>query len=89
MAVKMEATEVRKNFAEVTHRVAYGDERVIIEKHGKPMVAMIPIADLDEFERLEDELDEQIARERVADIKAGRAKTVTFEEALAELGLTK
>lgn len=85
----MEATEVRKHFAEVYHRVAYGDERVVILKHGKPMAALIPVNDLDALERLEDEADVRIARERIAEIDAGRAETVSFEEVVAELGLNE
>jgi prevent-host-death family protein len=83
----MEASEVRKNFAEVTHRIAYGNERVIIAKHGKPVVAMVSVPDLELLERLEEEAEARIARDRIADLDAGRAETVTFEEALAELNL--
>jgi prevent-host-death family protein len=87
MLTMMEASEVRKNFAEVTHRIEYGNERVIIAKRGKPAAAMISVEDLQKLERIEDEIDARIARERIAELDAGTAETVTFEEALAELGL--
>ncbi len=35
--------EARKNLAEIINRVAYSDEEVIIEKHGKPVVKIISL----------------------------------------------
>lgn len=44
--------------AEIAHYVAlasFGGERVKVNYHGKPKVALIPIADLEYFEQLERE----------------------------------
>ena len=40
------ASEARQNFAEVLGRVAYGKERVTIERRGKPLAVLVPIEDL-------------------------------------------
>ncbi len=81
----MEASEVRKKFAEVTHRIEYGNERVVVERHGKPVVAMVSVEDLAALERMEDELDAKIARERLAEIKDLRADTVSLDDVIAGL----
>ena len=37
-------TEARAEFSELINRVAYGGEPVIITRHGKPLVALVPAA---------------------------------------------
>lgn len=49
MIRKMSAKEARDRFAEVLGQVHYGKDTVIVEKQGKPMVAVI---DMDRYERL-------------------------------------
>jgi prevent-host-death family protein len=41
-------TEARAEFSELINRVAYGGEPVVITRHGKPLVAVVPAAYLDE-----------------------------------------
>lgn len=54
---------VRAGFADAVNRVTYGGERIIIEKRGKAVAALVHIQDL---QRLE-------ARETAADIRDARA----------------
>jgi prevent-host-death family protein len=42
MVVRVGAREARNSFAELLGRVRYGGEAVIVERSGKPMVAIIP-----------------------------------------------
>jgi len=41
--ITISATELKNNTASVLNNVYYGDDPVIIERHGKPLVKMIPI----------------------------------------------
>ena len=43
MTIHMGAREARSNFAELLRRVYYKGESIIVERSGKPMVAVIPI----------------------------------------------
>ncbi len=61
MVVRMGAREARNNFAHLIGRVHYGGQVVIIERSGKPMVAVIP---LEMYERL---IAEREARFQVLD----------------------
>jgi len=48
MIKRMSAKEARDRFAELLGQVQYGKDTVIVEKQGKPVVAVI---DMDEYER--------------------------------------
>lgn len=45
--------EARKRFSELTSKVAYAGERVVVERRGKPMMAWISLEDLQRLEELE------------------------------------
>ena len=79
------ASAVRANLAEHLNRVAYRGERVVLERRGKAVAALVSIEDLELLERLEDELDVALARERIADAK--KRGTVPWEKVKAKLEL--
>lgn len=55
MTIVIGAREARRRFADLLGRVGYGGEVVIVERSGKPMVALIPV-----------EVYEQLVAEREA-----------------------
>jgi prevent-host-death family protein len=59
----LNAARVREQFAEALNRVGYGKERVVIERHGKPVAALVPIEDLETLRALEDRIDLEAARD--------------------------
>ena len=59
----LNAARARERFAEALNRVGYGKERVVIERHGKPVAALVPIEDLETLRALEDRIDLEAARE--------------------------
>ncbi len=80
--VAVNVVEARKNFSELVARVAFGGARVIVERRGKPMAALISIADL---QRLE-EYERQAQTRRQRGLEAlGRASALR-EAILAERG---
>ena len=52
MSERISAREARTRFAELTNRVKYTGEPVIVEKQGHPFVAVIRAEDLELVERL-------------------------------------
>ncbi|QNE78626.1 type II toxin-antitoxin system prevent-host-death family antitoxin [Streptomyces finlayi] len=60
MAYEIPVTQARAELAELINRVVYGGERVVVTRHGKPLIALVSAADL---RRLEDE--EAVAEEQV------------------------
>ena len=51
MTKRISAREARTRFAEVTDRVRYTGEPVIVEKQGQPFVALVSLEDLDVLEQ--------------------------------------
>ena len=67
----------RQNLADLGNRVALRGERLIIERRGRNLFALVPVEDLELLERLEDEADLDAIRQRLnepsrplADLKA-------------------
>lgn len=65
------ASKARDEFGDLLNRVAYARERVVIERSRKPLAAIIPLEDLELFERLlaehEDRMDAETADLVMAD----------------------
>ncbi|MBW4631283.1 MAG: type II toxin-antitoxin system Phd/YefM family antitoxin [Iphinoe sp. HA4291-MV1] len=51
------ATEARANFQELINRAEYKGERILIQRHGKAVVAIIGLEDLRLLEAIEDAID--------------------------------
>jgi prevent-host-death family protein len=59
--------QARKDLADLVSRAFYGKERIVIQRHGKPACAIIPIEALkamEEWERMEDKSDLKAIEER-------------------------
>jgi len=77
-------SQAREELAELVNRVAYGGERVVLGRHGKKLVAIIPARDLELFERLEDEVDLLAAREALADPE-NQGPPIPWEQVKADM----
>jgi prevent-host-death family protein len=74
--------QLRLNIAETINRAAFGKERVVLSRHGKPVAVLMPMADLELLEALEDRDDLRAAK------KARKEKGgVSLEALKRDLGL--
>lgn len=48
MNEKIPVTEARSQFSELINRVGFGKERIVLTRHGKPLVALVPAEMLDQ-----------------------------------------
>lgn len=80
-------SEARDQFAELVNRAAYGHERVLVARRGRPIAAIVPIEDVKLLERIEDETDLTLALEALADPE--NAVPIPWEQVEAELGLQR
>jgi prevent-host-death family protein len=70
MVKRMSAKEARDRFAELLGQVHYGKDTVIVEKQGKPVVAVI---DMERYERLMKAWDEPFrVIDRIRDKNRGK-----------------
>jgi prevent-host-death family protein len=83
MAV-VNVAEARRRLADLLTRVAHGGERVIVERHGKPLAAWISLADFQRLEALErDESGSQERwREALDRARASRARILGARQGL-------
>jgi len=71
----MSATETRVRFGEVLRAVDSGGDYVIVERDGRPIVAIVPIREFDEFwsAKAKDWLEgARRSREMIAKLYAGK-----------------
>lgn len=60
MAYEIPVTQARAELAELINRVVYGRERVVVTRHGKPLVALVSAADLERLEAAEQAAEESV-----------------------------
>lgn len=57
------SSEVREEFADTLNRVAYTDEAVLIERHGRPIAALVSYRAFKLFQDLMDRLEDRLDSE--------------------------
>lgn len=85
--VRLTVTKAREDLAEMVNRVAYGHERIVLERRGKNLAALVPIEDLDLLEMFEDKIDLEAAKRAIAQAKAKGEKPVPWKTVKKNLGL--
>jgi prevent-host-death family protein len=81
MPRKITTSTARTEFADILNRAAYSGERVILHRHKKPVAAVVPIADLEILEQIEDRADLDEVRKRL------KEPTIPWSKIKKELGL--
>ena len=71
MAYEIPVTQARAELADLINRVVYGGERVVVTRHGKPLVALVSAADLERLDGL-DELAEAAEEQVISSVSAVR-----------------
>ncbi|MBC7273332.1 MAG: type II toxin-antitoxin system Phd/YefM family antitoxin [Streptomyces sp.] len=61
MAYEIPVTQARAELADLINRVVYGGERVVVTRHGKPLVALVSAADLERLEDQPESAPDQVA----------------------------
>ena len=75
---RMSTSDVRDTFGDTVNRVVYTEEPVVIERRGRPVVALISYRAFEAFERFLDSLEDHMDAQEI--MKAGEESTVDWEE---------
>ena len=76
---------MQRELSEIVGRCAYGGDRFVVKRHGKPLAAIVPIEDMYVAQYVEDQLD---SAEYERALAAGELeKTRPWSEIKAQLGL--
>jgi prevent-host-death family protein len=81
----MTVAEAKNRFSDVLRRAEYGGERVIVERHGKPVAAIVSTDDLRRLEATEDAADLRDSRAALAEAK--ERGTIPLDAVLRQYGL--
>jgi prevent-host-death family protein len=79
---KCSVNDVRNDFAETLNRVHYQGERVVVERRGKGVAALVPMEDLELLQALEDRIDLAAARKALKE-----PERIPWEKVKKDLGL--
>ena len=81
-AHKLTASDAREHFSDVMNQVGIKGERLVLQRNGKDLVAVVPIEDLELLEALEDRMDVAAAKKALK--KPG---SQSWDQIKAKLGL--
>ena len=87
--IELSVSQARDHFSDAVNRAAFGGEITYVTRgRGQQRAAAIVPAELVErYEAMIDSEDGRVAMERLADLDAGRTKTVPADEVARALGL--
>ena len=80
---RLAASKARQKFADIVNAVGYKGRRVLLQRHGKAIAAVIPAEDLELLEALEDRMDLEAVR---AALREG-GRPIPLDDLRTELGL--
>jgi prevent-host-death family protein len=75
--------DARKNMAELLNRAAYGKERFVVTRHGKELVAIVPLEEVTLLDRLRTLLSRKDFEAALEEVQ--RAETRSWSDVRREL----
>jgi prevent-host-death family protein len=81
----LDTTKAKDTFGDTVNRAAYGKERIILTRRGKPVAAIVPLEDLELLDELENAADAAEVAEARAE--AAQGEIVAWEAVKGEFGL--
>jgi prevent-host-death family protein len=81
--------EARNRLADLINRAAFGQERIVLTRHGKPVAALVPIEDMEWLEDMENQADLAAVREAKEELARDGGKTIPLDEVLKEFGVER
>ena len=79
--------EAKESFDDLLARATKHKERVVLTRRGRPVAALVPIADLEFLEAIEDRLDAEEFRRAKAEFEASGEPAIPLEEVVRRLGI--
>ncbi len=76
-------SKAREHLSDLGNRVSLRGERLVVERRGKNLFALVPMEDVELLERLEDETDIRLARKAMKE----KGPNIPWEKVRKDLGL--
>jgi antitoxin Phd len=81
--IRLSTSELRKDTAEALNKVAYGGDRIALQRRGKDVAVIVSVEDYELLRALEDKAD----LETIKKIKAEQGEDILWDDLKKELGL--
>jgi PHD/YefM family antitoxin component YafN of YafNO toxin-antitoxin module len=75
--------EARSNLSEIVNRIAFGGERIVLQRYEKDVVALVTLDDLALLQKIEDMTDIEASHEAMEE----PGESISHEEVGRDLGL--
>jgi prevent-host-death family protein len=79
--------QIRNNMADMLNRVAYRGERIILERRGKGIAALVSMDDLALLEAIENREDAKAARKALTEMQRKGLKPIPLSEIKKRVGI--
>ena len=83
----LSSANARDQLSDILNRAAFGKERVVVSRRGKPLAAVVPLEDIATLEALEDALDAAEIQKRLLEWEAAGKPGIPLEEVAIRLGV--
>ena len=77
--VRIATSKMRKDLSEVVNRVAYRGERILLNRNGKDVAAIVSVDDLAKLRKLEDALDYDAGEKALKKMRDKKQKSIPWE----------
>ena len=82
---RLSVTDARDKLSETVNQVMYRGDRILLDRHGKAVAALVSIEDLELLEELENRMDLEDAREALREVES--EGSIPWETVKARLGI--
>ena len=80
---RLTASQLREDMATAINKVAFGGERIVLQRNNKDVAALIPMEDLTLLKELEDRADLEEIKKALTE----SGSNITWEDIKKELGI--
>lgn len=80
---RLTASQLREDMATAINKVAFGGERIVLQRNNKDVAALVPMEDLTLLKELEDRADLEEIRKALAE----PGSNIPWEDIKKELGI--
>jgi prevent-host-death family protein len=88
--VHIPVSKFKNEISETLNRVVYSGERVLLQRHGKDVVALVSMKELqvlEDIEQMEDEIDIKEALIALKDLKSSKDNVVSWDDVKKDFGV--